>query len=556
MPQSKHSKLIGAVRDRWESITRPQSHPASFRAAQMRLLLSQMPMMAGVSTAVALVLSIGMLEVKPLWLCASWFAFMAIQSALQYIRARRLFAKFDPSRITERAISRSGRHALILAIPWSAAAILFFPSGAEAHQILLAFVVGGMMAGVVATLSPIPAVILPFLIALSAPLILRFLIVGDRLHLLMGLLLAIYTIGLYLASRMGFRRFCDLAQAQTDLDTARLDLLDAIESSEEAFALYDADGKAVVRNRRHREFFGDAIAPDPSESNRIHQHKDGRWLQSSIRKTVRGGWVAVHSDISALKERQRELERARDRANAADRAKSEFLALMSHELRTPLNAILGFSQMIEKSLKPEQHRDYAASINKSGNLLLAIINDILDLSKIESGSYALDETDFPLAAILDDVCAAAAPIAAEKSIAVVMDPANAWPVLTADERAVRQMLLNLISNGIKFTPNAGQVTIGAEWTDGEFVIAVKDTGIGIATDDIPKIFEAFRQVESSLARNEAGTGLGVPIVDRLARQHGGHLSYESEIGVGTTARLHFPRSRISLEQEAPGRAAG
>ena len=556
MPQSTVSKLIRAARSLGAFRAGAQSHPPSFRAAQLRLLLSQMPMMALVSAAVALVLSIAMLEVAPFWLCGSWFAFVAIQSAWQFHQARLLRAKLDPGRVTARAIRQASRYAVILALPWSAAALLFFPSGAEAHQIFLAFVLGGMMAGTVATLSPLPAVTYPYLLAMATPLILRFLMTGDRLHLLMGLLLSIYTLGLVFASRIGFDRFCDLVRAQADLDDARLDLLDAIESSDEAFALYDADGKAVLRNRRHREIFKDAVSPPVSEAGRIHQHKDGRWLQSSIRQTARGGQVAVHSDISALKARQQELEAARDQASAADRAKTEFLALMSHELRTPLNAILGFSQMIEKSLKPELHRDYAASIHESGKLLLAIINDILDLSKIESGSYTLEESQISLVDLLDDVCDTAAPIAAEKSISLLTAAGSAWPHLRADERALRQMLLNLISNGIKFTPAGGKVTIGCEWSGEDFIIAVQDTGIGINKDDIPKIFEAFRQVESSLARNEAGTGLGVPIVDRLVRQHGGRLTYESDVGTGTTARLHFPRARVPHEPGHQERAAG
>ena len=239
------------------------------------------------------------------------------------------------------------------------------------------------------------------------------------------------------------------------------------------------------------------------------------------------------------------------RAEYSDRAKSEFLANMSHELRTPLNAILGFSEVMSSEifgpLPNDQYRGYAKDINESGDLLLKIINDILDLSKIESGTYTLDETDFDTKQTIDSVVVLTEVRAREKNVALTVIPPNDMLRLRADERTLKQMLLNLLTNAIKFTRSGGTVRISTHHNrDGSFEICVTDTGIGIAEKDMKTVFTEFGQVESAYSRSQQGTGLGLPLTKSLIELHGGTIGLVSEPNVGTTASLKFPPDRVVI----------
>jgi two-component system cell cycle sensor histidine kinase PleC len=245
-----------------------------------------------------------------------------------------------------------------------------------------------------------------------------------------------------------------------------------------------------------------------------------------------------------------ESDRGRERAEAASLAKSQFLANMSHELRTPLNAILGFSEVISTRMfhdMPERNYEYAALINSSGHHLLALINDILDLAKIEAGRWKLEEGAIDLYRLADDTQqlvqwrAKDANARLENSIDPDMD------MLYGDERAIKQIMLNLLSNAVKFTPEHGSVTSFAHIEkDGSLVFGVADTGVGIAPEDQQRVFDSFGQGKHDVAIVDKGTGLGLAIVKGLAEAHGGHITLESEIGKGTRVSIHLPASRVHL----------
>ncbi len=244
-----------------------------------------------------------------------------------------------------------------------------------------------------------------------------------------------------------------------------------------------------------------------------------------------------------------DLDKAHDEAEAANRAKTEFLATMSHELRTPLNAIIGFSEIIEtETLGPVgnvKYRDYASDIHVSGHHLLDLINDILDLSKVESGLDEIHEEAIEIPELAHSVWRLIQQPAEQQGVRLVLELPEDPPALYADQRKLKQILVNLMSNAIKFTEAGGTVTMNV-WFRGDsgYVFQVVDTGIGIALTDIPKALSQFGQIQSDLNRQYQGSGLGLPLTKALVELHGGTLDLQSEVGVGTTVTVRFPTERI------------
>jgi signal transduction histidine kinase len=249
-----------------------------------------------------------------------------------------------------------------------------------------------------------------------------------------------------------------------------------------------------------------------------------------------------------LEEMTRRLRSARDEAERANRAKSEFLANMSHELRTPLNAIIGFSEMLEScygGTLSERQASYTKDIHDSGQHLLQIINNVLDMSKVEAGQYQLYET----AVDLRDVARASIAIlggrAREQGLSLELAIDGTLPCVMADERTLRQVLLNLLSNAVKFTRTGGTVRIwGNVEPNGDIALHVSDTGIGIAQESLELVMEPFRQANGSFSREYEGTGLGLTISKNFIELHGGKLTIESEVGVGTTISVILPAFRV------------
>jgi signal transduction histidine kinase len=255
--------------------------------------------------------------------------------------------------------------------------------------------------------------------------------------------------------------------------------------------------------------------------------------------------------IDALVSRELELKRARDAADAANRTKSQFLANMSHELRTPLNAIIGFSEIISKDLlavgSPTVYREYAQDINSSGENLLQIINDILDMSKIDAGRLELREDEFDIAPAVAHCVRMIGGRAHETGVLILNELPPDLPRLHADPVRFKQILLNLMSNAVKFTQRPGSVRICAErHANGTLSILVSDTGIGMSEDEVAIALQPFRQIDSDLARKHDGTGLGLPLTKALVELHGGTLAIRSEKGRGTDVTVTLPASRVVL----------
>jgi len=260
-------------------------------------------------------------------------------------------------------------------------------------------------------------------------------------------------------------------------------------------------------------------------------------------------------NLEVIAGKNQELITARDEAENANRAKSQFLAVMSHELRTPLNAIIGFSEIMFAEpygpLGDKRYKQYVQDIHNSGGHLLSIINDILDLSKIEAGQAELNEEEVDLSALIAAVRRIMQERATSAALTFACESGEGLPWVRADRRALKQVLLNLLSNAVKFTPKGGQVGVRmAIDDDGGLRIVVYDTGIGIAAQDIPRAMSAFGQVDASWSRRYEGAGLGLPISQALVRLHGGTLELESQPGTGTTATVRFPLERVGPRPQA------
>ena len=283
---------------------------------------------------------------------------------------------------------------------------------------------------------------------------------------------------------------------------------------------------------------------------------DGTDVATRIRAVISphhtDDWSQVLSTVEDVTERRRaeeQLHAAMRQADIANRAKSEFLSNMSHELRTPLNAIIGFSEMIESGtfgpVGDDKYVEYAEDIKTSGHHLLAVISDILDISKIEAGKLDLIETEVDIGQVVTGCLSLVRERAWARSLTMNHSVSADLPELHVDERKLKQILINLLSNAVKFTPEGGRIDVFARLNEsGGIEITVSDTGIGIAEADIPLVLSPFGQVEGHLARKYEGTGLGLTLTKSLVELHGGSLALESAPDVGTTVTVCFPATRI------------
>jgi two-component system, cell cycle sensor histidine kinase PleC len=399
--------------------------------------------------------------------------------------------------------------------------------------------------------------------------------------------------------------------------TADIRLRDAIETISEAFVLWDADNRLVMCNSKYQQLHGmpdAALVPGtpyaeviaagrkplvraqvvadgrPEEGARSFelQLEDGRWLQINERRTKDGGFVSVGTDITQLKRHEAKLidgERRlmatiadlrqsrqklemqaqqmvelaekyaeeKNRAEDANRAKSEFLANISHELRTPLNAIIGFSEIMQSGmfgdLGSAKYSEYCHDINQSGTYLLGVINDILDMSRIEAGRMVLELEDLILDDLVDESVRIVRAQAEAQGTRVITDVGKNLK-MRGDRKALKQIMLNLLSNAVKFTPEGGEITVRARTTGTAVTFSVEDTGIGIPAEALKTLGRPFEQVGNQFTKSHRGSGLGLAITSSLAELHGGAMRIRSREGHGTIVSVRLPVNPPAEAEEA------
>jgi signal transduction histidine kinase len=484
---------------------------------------------------------------------------------------------------------------------WSAALVIFMPTLGLPERMMLIFIVGGFSAAAVGSTSIHPPSFYAWILTaqLTSTLV-TFSIATDETGLSMAIMLIFFTIimtifGANTGHTLGLSIRNNMAQMalKSELSLMEERVRSALENVPSAVLLFDAQDQLIVWNRRTLEIFPELAPylrsgisfsvltersaalltpPNPlsafqqgdddigifherdylAERMAVHRApkdswdvalSDGRFVQGMEARLPDGGYLTTYIDITALKRQESRLTVAKDDAERANMAKSRFIALMSHELRTPLNAILGFAQSIARAdFGPleTQYQEYGQVIHDSGDHLMHVINDILDLSKIEAGRMAINPERIDAGRTIQSAMRVLQDRAQTANLTIATDVGRHIPTIFADPRVVHQMLLNLIANAIKFTPSGGQIVVGACLVAEEVCLFVRDTGIGIESHDLHAVLQPFGQVDDGLNRQSEGTGLGVPLTKSLIELHGGRLEIDSEPGRGSEFRLIFP----------------
>lgn len=501
--------------------------------------------------------------------------------------ARLLLIRFAVSRMTadmDAVLYGFAGLTFVAGVVWGAAGVFLVPAEPLELRVVLSFCIGGLVAGTIASYSHWLPVFFAFAVPTMLPLAVQFLLGSRDLDTLMGILLIVYTASVS-ALAVNFNRA--LRQSMSLRETlggvellmgsifSNLPFPVAVKSPDsryilvnEIFAERRELSQAEIVGKAPEDIFEtDTATLIRGHDRRIVESKTSAILENqiigadgvpheylSIKFPVVGddgdvnSIVSLDIDITERKLSEIALQQSKEAAELANRAKTEFLTNMSHELRTPLNSIIGFSDVLQTAaLGPisPKYRDYAADINSSGGHLLALISDILDVSKIEAGEIEIEEEVFDLSDLILETLRMVRDRAARKDVTLDNEPIGRELKITADPLRLKQVLLNILTNAIKFTPKEGRIdlTTRVETTSGDIVISVKDTGIGIATDDLSRVQQPFVQVSNPTVRNAEGTGLGLTLAKAFTEMHEGSLSIESTPGVGTMVSIRLPAKR-------------
>ncbi|TQV73352.1 sensor histidine kinase [Denitrobaculum tricleocarpae] len=494
-----------------------------------------------------------------------------------------------PDKVSKRALRRMTYRAGVLGLAWGIALSVFFTDASAVARYILIAVGLGTAAGGTAALAPVPSAAIAFTSAILVPAALRFATLEGDGFITLAVLCVLFACAMGAFLSQVYHAFARNVLARLDearhAETLALVMNTYEEQASDWLWETDSDGRLRAVPRRMELLFGKNTGGltgrtfreigAGSEGNawyELLQKLDAgqgfrgevietldhlgerRWISLSGRCRPGGEWHGVGSDVTERERALASMREAIEAAEAASRVTSAFLATTSHELRTPLNAIIGFSQMLTiGQLKPEKVKDYIQTINSAGQHLLQIVNGILEMAQIEAGSKRLFRETFDLEEIVGASVEFLSFEASKAKVTVRVAPSAAPIRICADRQALRQVLLNIIGNAVKFTPEGGSIDVAARTLDDSVEITVADTGIGISQRHIDRVFQPFAQADDRLARRYEGTGLGLSIAKGLIELHGGSLLIRSRVGEGTTLTVTLPRglSGNQLERQEP-----
>ncbi len=542
-PSSSVSALFGRLPKPMDSL---QQHV--YREQQL-LVVKQQLAMGLINLFNGLLVAVGGASNVPTSNAAIWYAPIFFMGIVQITSWWRFRNAPPPAKVTGSYLRKAEIAALATGVCWGSASIFLVGDGEVSHLLFVWMMQAGMAAGLTSLLTPVPRITARFAVACLVPVTFANFLRGGDYGLTIAMLGIVFLAALIHGSINSYGQLKSIVATGHESRSSRERLADAIESSNDAFAFFDSDNKLLLANARHRDWFGNKTPHFTTGEESVPVLlENGRWLMRSSRDTGKGGAVVVHTDISALKTRERELIEAQREAVEADAAKSRFLSTMSHELRTPMNIILGFSKLMtgdsKIKLSNEEIREYADNIHTSGTHLLKLINDIIDYSKVGLNRVTINPVDLETETLLTEAITLAAGFENQMSLeSFDVQISSKVSQLYVDETATKRILINLITNAIRFNKPDTKVVIRAGLdTEGKPFIAIRDFGEGIPEHKLEAVFEAFYQGDAGLDRNHGGTGLGLTLCRHLARMLSGDVILKSRVGVGTTAILSLPRS--------------
>ncbi|MEM1087377.1 MAG: HAMP domain-containing sensor histidine kinase [Pseudomonadota bacterium] len=519
---------------------------------QQILLTKQQLQMGLINTLAALLVGVTAWGSTSPYIVGGWAGFVALLGLFQVYTSWLKRNRPEPKSVSGNYLRKAEYASVFAGILWGATGWLFGATSGDNDLSLFLFVMhAGMAAGVTSIITPLPRHVLRFSIpCLLSPMLAIFTYSGD-FALPVTIMSVLLLIALTNSSVMSYRQFkASIARTYETME-AKNTLSNAINASNDAFALYGPDGELILANERHKDCFAADIKREffgaVTETARTVRHQN-LWLLRSVREVASGGTVIVHTDVSGMKMRERELVEARREAEEADQAKGRFLSTMSHELRQPLHVIIGNSTLMATGslveLQPSEVQEYADDIYANGQHLLRLIDDIIDYSKVGLGRFMLKPSRIDLRSMIAKSVSLAANFEGVRDLSALdISLSSKLGDLFVDEFVTQRILISLLSNAFRHGGSDPRLVIKARLdAQNRPYISIRDFGPGLSEDDLEQVFEPFYQKDNSLSRETSGAGLGLTLCRHLARLQEGDIVLTSRLGAGTNATVILPAS--------------